>query len=144
MTPEIKAKVCNIIRRLSSDKDGEIVAAINVLRRIADVHEIAECIEQSNGKLNEAEARRIYDAGFAAGAQASETPGTVNGFFNAVLEWTDVARFVWRNKHRLASKHHEFIDKVAAQAESAWPREPTQKMHQYLHSLFIQLGGKIT
>ena len=144
MTPEIKAKVCNIIRRLSTDKDGEIVAAVHVLRRIADVHEIAECIEQANGKLNEAEARKIYDAGYAAGAKNTETPGTANEFHNTALEWTDVALFVWRNKHRLPSKHHEFIDKVAAQAESPWPREPTQKMHQYLHSLFGKLGGKIT
>jgi hypothetical protein len=39
-------------------------------------------------------------------------------------------------------KHHEFIDKVAAQ--TVWGDEPTERMHKYLHSLFYKLGAKIT
>ena len=47
-----------------------------------------------------------------------------------------------REKHRLAAHHHEFIDDMASR--SVYGREPTQKQHQYLHSLFFKLGGKIT
>jgi hypothetical protein len=56
--------------------------------------------------------------------------------------WEAVALSVQRNKHRLHPRTHEFIDKVAAQ--TVWGDEPTERMHKYLHSLFYQLGGKIT
>ena len=38
-------------------------------------------------------------------------------------------------------KHHEFIDKVAAQ--TVYGREPTERMHKYLFSLFLRLGGRV-
>ena len=56
-------------------------------------------------------------------------------------EWTEVARYVQRQKHRLDARHHEFIDDMAAR--TAYGREPTSKQHQYLHFLFFKLGGRI-
>ena len=53
----------------------------------------------------------------------------------------EIARYVHREKRRLADKHHEFIDAIAI-ALRGW--EPTQKQHQYLHSLFYKLGGRLT
>ena len=50
--------------------------------------------------------------------------------------------FVQREKHRLAARHHEFIEDMASR--TVYGREPTPKQHQYLHSLFYKLGGKIT
>ena len=38
--------------------------------------------------------------------------------------------------------HHEFIDDMASR--TVYGREPTPRQHQYLHSLFFKLGGKIT
>jgi len=52
-----------------------------------------------------------------------------------------IARLL-EEKHRLPSKHHEFIDDMASR--TVYGREPTPKQHQYLHSLFFKLGGKIT
>jgi hypothetical protein len=140
VTPE---KVCNLIRRLSSDSDGEIVATVYALRRVADVHAIAD--QLSNGGLDEAEAKRIYDAGYAAGVRDTESrqPATANSFTNTVVDWTDVVLFLQREKHRLAGNHHKFIDDMAERAGS-WGYQPTLKQHQYLHGLFGKLGGKIT
>ena len=56
--------------------------------------------------------------------------------------WKDVALFCQREKHRVDARHHEFIDDMAGR--SAWGREPTEKQHKYLHSLFFKLGAKIT
>ena len=56
--------------------------------------------------------------------------------------WEDVALFCQREKHRVDARHHEFIDDMASR--SAWGREPTEKQHKYLHSLFFKLGAKIT
>jgi hypothetical protein len=42
----------------------------------------------------------------------------------------------------LDAKHHEFVDDMASR--TVWGREPTERQHKYLHSLFFKLGGKIT
>jgi hypothetical protein len=56
--------------------------------------------------------------------------------------WDAVALYLQRNKSRLDSKHHDFVDDMAAR--TAWGREPTPKQHRYLFSLFFKLGGRIT
>jgi hypothetical protein len=69
----IAGKVANLIRRLASDKDGEVVAVARALIRTlnsfgADIHDVAERVENSgNATLSEAEMREIYNAGIAAG-----------------------------------------------------------------------------
>ena len=61
---------------------------------------------------------------------------------DGALEWTEVALYCQREKQRLPSKHHEFIDDMASR--TVYGREPTPKQHQYLRGLFFKLGGKIT
>ena len=57
----------------------------------------------------------------------------------------EIALFLQREKHRLPEKHHEFIDCVASRFTrfKYWPGL-TPKQHEYLYSLFYQLGGEIT
>ena len=89
--------------------------------------------------------QRVYDAGYAAGVQATENrQHGVDDFLgtDGKPTWEAVALFLQRNKHRLAPRHHEFIDDMAAR--TAWGHEPTERQHKYLHSLFFKLGGKIT
>jgi hypothetical protein len=72
------SKLGNVIRRLSSNNDGELVATVHAMRRVlesvgADVHALAEHLEKpNNGGLNEAEARKVFDAGYAMGVQDAE------------------------------------------------------------------------
>lgn len=145
------SKLGNVIRRLSSNNDGELVATVHAMRRVlesvgADVHALAEHLEKpNNGGLNEAEARKVFDAGYAMGVQDAENKQHgANDFRNTdgKPDWSDVALFLQRNKHRLDSKHHEFVDDMASR--TVWGREPTERQHKYLHSLFFKLGGKIT
>jgi hypothetical protein len=145
------SKLGNLIRRLGSNNDSELLTTVHALRRVlksagTDLHAVAEHVERPNGNgLNEAEARKIFNAGYAQGVQDAENRAHgVNDFIgtDGKPTWEVVALFLQRNKHRLDAKHHEFIDKVAAQ--TVWGREPTERMHKYLHSLFYQLGGKIT
>ena len=99
----------------------------------ADKHKIRSEIEN---------ARAI---GYAEGVKAAEAKQHGTGAFRNTdgrLEWTEVALFVQREKHRLPEKHHEFVDDMASRTVHG--REPTPKQHQYLHSLFHKLGGKIT
>jgi hypothetical protein len=146
----IAKRVASLIRRLSSQSDGEIVATARALMRTlesagTDIHALAGHVEKPNGKhIPEEEMRRIFEAGYTAGVQAAENRQHGSDDFRGTdgkPTWEAVALFLQRNKDRLDSKHHEFIDKVAAQ--TVWGDEPTERMHRYLHSLFFKLGGKI-
>ena len=143
------------MRRLSSGSDGEVVATVRALKRELEAagvgfHELAAHIE--NGSLSDADKQKIRGEienaraiGYAEGVRAAEAKQHGTGAFrntDGKLEWTEVALFVQREKHRLPEKHHEFVDDMAVR--TVYGREPTEKQHKYLHSLFYKLGGKVT
>ena len=149
------SKTGDLVRRLSSNHDGEIVATVHALKcqlEAAGVsfHELAEHIENGGG-LSDVDKQKIRSEiknaraiGFAEGVKAAEAKQHGTGAFrntDGTLEWTEVAVFVQREKHRLDSKHHEFIDDMASR--TVYGREPSPNQHKYLHSLFFKLGGKI-
>ena len=133
------------IRLLASDKDGEILAAVCALKRVlesagTDLNGLAHGIENLGKGVPNEERKKIWDAA------VQHTENRLHGaddFIDSTGKptWQSVALYCQRNKHRLAPKHHEFIDKVASQ--TVYDREPTERMHKYLFSLFLQLGGKI-
>jgi hypothetical protein len=145
-------KIANLVRRLSSPSDGEVVATARALLRTlkatgADIHTLADRIEKPNGKsfISEEKMRQVWNAGYAAGVRATENrQHGVDDFVgtDGKPTWEGVALFLQRNKHRLDPKHHAFIDDMAAR--TVWGHEPSEKQHKYLHSLFYKLGGKIT
>jgi hypothetical protein len=149
-------KLAALIRLLSSDQDGEVIATVHAIIRVlesagSDIHALAEHVKNGHG-LTDADKQKIRSEienaraiGYAEGVKAAEAKQHGTGAFrntDGKLEWTEVALFVQREKHRLPAKHHEFIDKMAAR--TVYGREPTPNMHKYLHSLFYELGGKIT
>jgi hypothetical protein len=151
------SKLGDVIRRLGSTNDGEIVATVHAMRRVletygTDIHALADHVEKANGGLSDADKQKIRSEienaraiGYAEGVKAAEAKQHGTGAFrntDGTLEWTEVALFVQRQKNRLPEKHHEFIDDMASR--TVYGREPTPKQHQYLHSLFYKLGGKIT
>jgi hypothetical protein len=152
---ELAAKLGKPIRLLASDSQGEAVAALCAIARLLEAygqsfHELADHVE--TGGLT-AEAKQKIGAaikqarieGYAEGVKAAESKQHGTGAFrntDGSLEWTEVALYCQRQKNRLPEKHHEFIDDMAAR--TVWGREPTPRQHQYLHSLFYKLGGKIT
>ena len=111
----IRIKLAKYIRLLTSDQEGEVIAAAEALKRTvkadgADIHTLADLVEQANGgKLNEAEMKKLFDAGYEAGhaegvrAAEAKMPHTVR--------WT-------RRK------------------------EPTPKQARWLRDIYLQLGGR--
>jgi hypothetical protein len=145
------SRLGDVIRRLSSSNDGEIVATVYAMRRVlksvgTDLHGLAEHLEAPNGQhIPEEKMQRVWDAAYACGVQDTENRQHGSDDFlgtDGKPTWEAVALFLQRNKHRLDPKHHEFIDDMAAR--TAWGHEPTERQHKYLHSLFYKLGGKIT
>jgi hypothetical protein len=144
------SRLGDIIRRLASDSDGERIAAVEALDRVLgsagrDFHDFADHLEANGSGISETDMRKIFDAGYAKGVEATEAKyHGAHDFHNADGKpaWEGVALFLQRNKDRLDPKHHEFINDMAAR--TAWGNEPTERQHKYLHSLFYKLGGKIT
>jgi hypothetical protein len=152
---KLAAKIGKPIRLLASGSQGEAFAALCAIARLLEshgctFHTLADHVEK--GGLSEADKQKISSAienaraiGYAEGVKAAESKQHGTGAFrntDGKLEWTEIALFLQRQKGRLADKHHEFVDDMASR--TVYGREPTSKQHQYLHSLFYKLGGKIT
>jgi hypothetical protein len=144
------SRIGDIIRGLATDNTGEMVARMRGLYRIlssagCDFHDLAEHIEASNGhNVTEADLKKVLDTGYAMGVR--DTENKLHGAHDFVSAdgkppWEAVALFLQREKIRLDSKHHQFVDDMASR--TVWGREPTERQHKYLHSLFFKLGGKI-
>ena len=144
----LAAKLGKPIRLLASNSQGEAFAALCAIARLLEshghsFHTLAEHVENGGGGLSEADKQKISAAiesarieGYAEGVRAVESKQHGTGAFrntDGTLEWTEVARYCQRQKHRLPEKHHEFIDDMASR--TVYGREPTPRQHQYLHSL---------
>jgi len=154
----LAAKLGKTIRLLASNSRGEAFAALCAIARLLEsqgytFHTLAEHVENANGSsLSEDDKKKIRSEienaralGYAEGVNAAEARQHGTGAFrntDGALEWTEVALYCQREKHRLPDKHHESIDDMASR--TVWGREPTPKQHQYLHSLFFKLGGELT
>jgi hypothetical protein len=145
----IAGKLKPLIRLLSSDQDGEVLNAARALNRLlkangSDIHAIADGIGQANGKLTEAEMRKLYDAGFEAGVRAVEDKQHGDEDFHntdGTPSWHAIAVWCQRQDDRLRDNEREFINSVAARTVY---REPTEKQAKWLKSIFHRLGGKMS
>jgi hypothetical protein len=147
-------KIACTLRLLDSDQAGEIVAAVHALKRLlqalgTDFDGLARGFEKilnGGGKaITQAEMQKAISDAYAAGVQDAENKlHDGHDFQNADGKppWEAIALFLQRNKNRLDARHHDFVDDMASR--TAFGREPTERQHKYLHSLFFKLGGKIT
>jgi hypothetical protein len=159
ITPKHKTtreeKIAFMLRLLDSDQDGEVVAAVRRLKCIlqsmgTDWNGLANGFDKilngGNGKaITQAEMQKKVSDAYAAGIQDAENKmHGAHDFQNTDGKppWDAIALFLQRNKNRLDARHHDFVDDMASR--TAFGREPTERQHKYLHSLFFKLGGKIT
>jgi hypothetical protein len=160
LTP-IAGKLGCLVRLLSSDRDGEVIAAARAIARMlkahgADIHVLADRVEHANGngKPSAADLQRRYDAGFAAGKAAAESHEAGNALRDADgnPDWGSIA--MWCQERtarlnarcqertaRLNAREQEFINSVAAQTVY---RDPTERQAMWLKSIFLRLGGKLS
>src|SRR6516165_10514679 len=111
----------DVIRQLASDNQGVAFAALCAMARKLEKYgcsflDLADHIENGSGGLSEIENARAI--GYAEGVAAAESKQHGTGAFrntDGKLDWKEVALYVQREKHRLNPKHHDFINKVAAQ-----------------------------
>jgi hypothetical protein len=144
LTP-IAPKLANLIRRLASDKDGEVVATAHAMVRTlqgigADIHDVADRIGHSNGALNEAEMQEIYNAGVKAGIKQQQR--AVQNVASPVFPSArDMALFCYQRIDRLTSdRERDFITNMASGTRT---RPLSAKQQGHLEKIYIKLGGRI-
>jgi hypothetical protein len=146
----IKKDLAKLIRLLASDKDGEVIAArhglIRKLKSIgADIHDLADRIENPVGEISEAEMEKIYKAGVEEGRRAEKQARAVAIRGNGPVEFPsaqDMAIFCYQNKANLKSEwENEFVVNMASWTRTIRPLSPKQQMH--LEKIYIKLGGRI-
>jgi hypothetical protein len=144
----ITGKLAKAVRLLSSDRDGEVLAAVASLQRIlknagADLHALADHIERSNGgKISEADMRRLYDAGYNEGVRVTELNMHGEDDFRSIDGLPSphgMALWCQRRNAKLSANESDFIDDMAGRL--LWS-EPTERQMKWLKSIFFRLGGK--
>jgi len=145
----IATRLATFVRLLSSDKEGEIVAAARAINRTlrdvgTDIHILAEHIENSNDcDLTEAEMRKLYDAGYSDGRRDAENKQFGSTDFRNVdgtPYWHQLALYCQQQGNLLRSKEPTFVNDMAAR--TVWC-EPTVKQGKWLLSIFLRLGGRL-
>jgi hypothetical protein len=145
-------KLADLIRKFGTEFEGEAIATWRALGRLLAAHDatftdLGNGIEKlATGGLEEAEMRRLFDAGFAKGLLEAERKQAEEHIVygeraDGSTDWEAISLFCQREKARLEAKHHQFVDDMAARL--VWGREPTEKQGKYLLSVFRQLGGRI-
>jgi len=135
------------LRLLGSDQDGEVVAAVRALKPMLrsigeDLHDLAARVEKPT--LNEAEMRKIFDAGVETGKAEAAQHG--DGEFRAVdgtPPWEDIT--VWLQRYddqhdRLTARERDFVNQMAERV--LW-HEPSERQARWLLEIFRRLGGRI-
>src|SRR5215471_20948809 len=143
----LEERIAAVVRLFASNSDGDKIAAVYALERVlmgagTDINGLALGIENlgKSTVVPDEIKKKIWDAA------VQHTENRLHGgddfrSTDGKPDWKAVALFCQRNIQRLDTKHHDFINKVAAQ--TVWDQEPTERMHKYLFSLFLRLGGKI-
>jgi hypothetical protein len=149
------SRAADLVRRLGSDFDGEILATHSALKRLLATRglsftDLGSDLEKlATGGLAEEELKRVFEAGRQKGRaemerESAEAQGVLGLRPDGSKNWEAIALYCQREKDRLKEdQHRKFIDDMAARM-TCGGREPTERQATYLLSLFRQLGGKIT
>jgi hypothetical protein len=112
-------KIGMLIRLLSSEHDGEVLATVQALRRAlestgGDFHTLAETIEKSNGSgIPEADMRKLYNTGFEAGQRSAETTGFHN--VDSAPSWHEIACHCRDQRKARDEREQKLVEDVCRQ-----------------------------
>jgi hypothetical protein len=156
---ETKFHPCKLTRRIGqyigmiagSMSDGECANAATMLRRLVEsecVPDLTMIFENFDGRLEQKKysdenAKIIFERGVERGRSEEarnrqQAEPTEHRDADGRPLYHPMAVYCQQHRVRLASKHHEFIDKMASITVY---REPSDAQGKYLLSLFIQLGN---
>jgi hypothetical protein len=143
-------RIADLIRRLGSDFEGEIIATWRGLKQLLTSRDVTftdlgDAVEKlATGGLEQDATNRIFDEGYAKGFEDTERKyAETQVLYSFRVDGSKViALHYQRQKHLIESKHHQFVDEVASRTTRR--REPSEKQGRYLLSFFRGLGGRIS
>jgi len=141
-------RLANTVRRMTSSNPNEAGEAAQAVARILSgaskdaIFAVAERIEnESDGKLNDADMKEIFDAGVEHGKKLSaQTQAQTQQAYPQLPSPYTMAAYCFERMERLDDKHHEFVEKMMRYARR-YTLSPKQQT--YLEDLYLQLGGSI-
>jgi hypothetical protein len=152
MEKTFENRIADLVRRFGTDFEGEVIAAWNALKRLlasrnVTFTDLGDAIERlATGGLEEAEMKRVFDAGYEKGVEDTKRKFAVEKAVfgqrpDGSTDWEAIALHCQREKGRIRPESHEFVDDMASRM--TWGREPSEKQAKYLLSIFRQIGGRI-
>jgi hypothetical protein len=135
----IADKLGKLLRMLSSDRDGEVVAAVHAIRRTLDsekltIHDLADGLA-GGAKFTERDAEEIYRRGKADGLREADR----DSGFRSVEEptWNEIARECEATSGRLNEREQKFInDMVRWTVRNG---QPTEKQANWLRAIYARV-----
>jgi hypothetical protein len=141
LDPDLAGRVGKFLRLLSSDKDGEVLAAARALCRTltgagTDLHELAEGLGTNGYRFTEADAKEIYQEGVEDGRRAAE----VNAFHSMNDDgppWHEIAKECAAHSHRLRENERQFIEDMVRWTVHGGM--PTEKQRNWLRKIYVRM-----
>jgi hypothetical protein len=140
----ISDKLKRFIRLLSSDSDGEVVAAARALNRTLksaklDIHVLADSIGQANGKKwGDAHVLEAYKRGVEDGRREAESePMFRNANIDAEPSWHDIAAECAAHPNRMRSeRERQFVGDMVRRTVHGG--EPTERQASWLRKIYAR------
>lgn len=139
----IADRLGKLLKLLTSDQDGEVVAAARKLNRTLenaglDIHALADHV--TNNRLPETEVRKIYDRGFAEGRKAEQQQRqvqVVNGFDDEP-SWHAIACECQAKPQRLRGERElEFVADMVRR--TVLGGELSEKQEKWLRDIYVRV-----
>jgi len=136
----IADKLGKLIRLLSSDKDGEVLAAARAIGRTLDgekltIHDLAEGLASGGAKFTEPDAEEIYRHGKADGRREADHDGRSRSIGEPT--WNEIARECEAASGRLSEREREFVsDMVRGTVRDG---KPTKKQANWLRAIYARV-----
>jgi hypothetical protein len=153
MEKSYESKIADLIRRFGTDFEGEVIAIWSALKRLLGSRnvtftDLGDAVEKlATGGLEEAQMKRVYDAGYAKGVEDTErkhaeAQAALGFHADGSTDWEAIALYCQQRKAHIETKHHQFVDDMASRM--SWGRGPSsEKQGKYLLSLFRGIGGRV-
>jgi hypothetical protein len=132
--------LAKLIRLLSSNREGEIVAAATAIKRVLkendlDFHTLADMVAGGcdQGATNAA-LQDMYQDGYRAGYRDA---GRAADGGDDTLSWREVARFCLARSAWLKAHERDFVEQMVGW--TARGREPSSKQARWLDYLYVRL-----
>lgn len=141
----IADKLKRFIRLLSSDSDGEVIAAARALNRTLkgarlDIHTLADSIGQANGKKwGDDHVLEAYKRGVEDGRREAESePMFRNANIDAEPSWNEIACECADHPSRMKSnRERDFVDDMVRLTTHGG--EPTPKQANWLRKIYVRM-----